>query len=89
MEFDPAYKEPHVRTADWLITILITNIPINGLIMLVVWALDKDTNLSKSNWAKAKLIWYAIAIGIVVLFLFVVGFGAFVGNFNNFDFTEF
>ncbi len=89
MELDPSYKEPYIRTGDWVITILITKIPIIGLIMLVVWAVDKESNPSKSNWAKAKLIWYAIYFAIALFFLFIVGFGVFVGFFDQFNFPEY
>ena len=53
---------------DWMITILITAIPLAGLIMLFVWAFGSNENPSKSNWAKATLIW--TAIGMVLAFFF-------------------
>ncbi len=89
MEFDPSYKQPYVRTGDWFITLLITKIPIVGLIMLIVWAVDKEGNPSKSNWAKAKLIWYAVGFGILLFFLFIIGFGTFMGLFDHFNFPDF
>lgn len=85
MNFDQSFKHPSVNTGDWLITILITNIPIVGFIMLIVWAFDKEGNPSKANWAKAKLIWYLIGFGLVILVLMIVGFGAITGVFENFD----
>lgn len=84
MNFDQSLKHPSVNTGDWLITILITNIPIVGFIMLIVWAFDKEGNPSKANWAKAKLIWYLIGFGLVILVLMMVGFGAITGVFENF-----
>ena len=53
---------------DWMITILITAIPLAGIIMLFVWAFGSNENPSKSNWAKATLIW--AAIGMVLAFFF-------------------
>jgi Na+/phosphate symporter len=51
---------------DWIITILITAIPLVGFIMLFVWAFGSNENPNKSNWAKASLIW--VAIGMVLAF---------------------
>jgi hypothetical protein len=74
---------------DWIITILITAIPLVGFIMLFVWAFGSNENPNKSNWAKASLIW--VAIGMVLMFflwgtiaaLFVAGGGA--DNFDSFN----
>ena len=62
-----------VKTVEWVLTILITSIPIVGFIMLFVWAFGSNTNESKANWAKAALIWFAIIIGIYILFALVFG----------------
>lgn len=53
---------------DWMITILITAIPLVGFIMLFVWAFGGGTHPSKKTWAQASLIW--VAIGIVLMILF-------------------
>lgn len=53
---------------DWIITILITMIPVVNLVMLFVWAFSKDENPNKSNWAKANLVWMVISIILAVLF---------------------
>jgi heme/copper-type cytochrome/quinol oxidase subunit 2 len=53
---------------DWMITILITAIPLVGFIMLFVWAFGSNENPNKSNWAKASLIWVAIAM-VLTFFL--------------------
>jgi len=63
---------------DWLITILITAIPIVNIIMLFVWAFGgSDTNLNKKNWAKATLIWFAIIFVLYFIFAVIFGVGAF------------
>ncbi len=49
-----------MSVGDWLITMIVTSIPIVGLIMLLVWAFSSGTNESKKNWAKAALIFYVI-----------------------------
>lgn len=53
---------------EWFVTILITSIPLVGLIMLFVWGFGSNPNTTKANWAKATLIWYGIAI--VLFFMF-------------------
>lgn len=62
-----------VSVKDWIITILITAIPLVGLIMLFVWAFGDGAQPSKKNWAIATLIWYAIMIVLVILFFIVFG----------------
>jgi len=57
-----------MSTKDWFITLLITYIPLVGLIMLLVWAFDSSTNLNKKNFAKASLIWVLVGIGLAIIF---------------------
>ena len=59
-----------VSVGDWMITYLILCIPIVNIIMLFVYAFGSDTQPSKANWAKASLIWFAIAF---VLYLALFG----------------
>lgn len=61
-------QAPVVSTQEWIITILITTIPIINLIMLLIWAFSKEENPNKANWAKANLIW--MLVGIILLMLF-------------------
>jgi hypothetical protein len=89
MDFNEQFKHPPINTGEWFITILITNIPLIGFIMLVVWAFDKQGNPNKANWAKAKLIWYAAGIGIAILVLMLVGFGSITGIFDNIPWDDF
>jgi len=57
-----------MSTKDLFITLLITYIPLVGLIMLLVWAFDSSTNLNKKNFAKASLIWVLVGIGLAIIF---------------------
>lgn len=61
MELEQQRQEV-ISTKDWVLTILITSIPILNIIMLFVWAFGGGTVKSKSNWAKAMLIWMIVAI---------------------------
>lgn len=62
-----------VSVKDWMITILITAIPLVGLIMLFVWAFGSGAQPSKVNWAKASLIWLAIFIALYIVGIFMFG----------------
>jgi hypothetical protein len=56
-----------MSTKDWIITLLISFIPLVGFVMLFVWAFGSGENPNKANWAKAALIW--AAVGCVLLML--------------------
>ena len=57
---------------DWIITFIITYIPLVGLIMLFVWAFGGDTHPSKKTWAQATLILFAGAIDLGFLFAGII-----------------
>jgi hypothetical protein len=59
-----------VSVGEWLITYLLLSIPLVNIVMLFVWAFGSSTHPSKANWAKASLIWVAIA---TVLYIVVLG----------------
>ena len=72
----PAYHlqdlENPISMGDWMVTILLTFIPCVNLIMLFVWAFGNNEPKSKSNWAKAYLIWIGIYTAlVVVLYIFI------------------
>lgn len=69
----PGRVSEEVSVKDWIITMLITAIPIVGLIMLFVWAFGDTNQPSKKNWAIATLIWYAIVIVLVIIFFIIFG----------------
>jgi hypothetical protein len=69
----PGMRRDDVSVGDWMITILITAIPIVGLIMLFVWAFGGGAPASKKNWAIATLIWFAIGIVLGIIFIIVFG----------------
>jgi hypothetical protein len=70
-------NKPVLSVGDWFVTILITAIPLVGLIMLFVWAFGSGTNPNKANWAKAQLIWMLIAIVISIFIFGVLGLSLF------------
>ncbi|MCP1308948.1 hypothetical protein [Paenibacillus tyrfis] len=68
---------PIITVKDWLVTLLILIIPVVNLIMLFVWAFGGGANPSKSNYAKAALIWMVIGFVLYlivgVLFIGLIG----------------
>ncbi|GGG81413.1 hypothetical protein [Paenibacillus radicis (ex Gao et al. 2016)] len=63
---------PIISVKEWMLMMLISIIPIVGIIMMFVWAFGEG-NPTKKNYYKAALLWSAIVlvlyILIVVLFL--------------------
>lgn len=80
-------RAPILSVGDWMINMLITAIPLVGIIMLFVWGFGDKENPTKANWAKATLIWYLIAFVIVIGFyaLIFAFFGSQIlnGDFGN------
>lgn len=70
-----------VSFKEWMITMLLCAIPLVNIIMLFVWAFGGNAKISKSNYAKAALVW--AAIGIVLYILLIAMFGALA--FSNFS----
>lgn len=75
-------SEKVMSVKDWIITFLITAIPLVGFIMLFVWAFGSGHNLNKSNYAKAVLIFTAIIL-ILYFIIFAMFFGAIMSSFSN------
>jgi len=70
---------------DWIITFIITYIPLVGFIMLFVWAFGDGTHPSKKTWAQATLIMMVIAIVLMIIFFGVIAsiLGSFVGGYQQ------
>lgn len=73
-EYDELKQAPVMKVKDWIVIYLIMLIPIVNIVMLFIWAFDKNINPNKSNWAKASLIWSAIVM--VLYILLIAAFGA-------------
>lgn len=69
----PVPQTRPMSVGDWMLTILLTAIPLVGIIMLFVWAFGSDTRSTKSNWAKAMLIWALIFIVLYAIIFAVFG----------------
>lgn len=71
-KFEDNNQKP-MSVKDWLITLLITAIPLVGLIMLFVYAFGGNENENRQNWAKAQLLLAAIIIGLLIVFFIIFG----------------
>ncbi len=65
-----------LTVGDWMIILLLISIPVINIIMLFVWALSSDTNETKSNFAKAVLMWF-----VVIIILWILLFASLAGIF--------
>ena len=61
---------PVMTMKDWVITLLITCIPMVGFVMLFVWGFSDSANPNKKNWARAALIMLAVS---TVLYFVIFG----------------
>ena len=73
--FAPA-KDMSVK--DWFLTLLLSYIPIVGLVMQIIWAAekpDKPEFSCRKNWAIASLIWTVIKYVLGTVLYFIIMFG--------------
>jgi hypothetical protein len=89
MDIHEEFKKPPVSLGDWVVSVLVTKIPLIGLIMLIVWALDKNIDPNKSNWAKAELIVSLIGLAIFIGFIAILGISFFTSFSEGFDSSQF
>ncbi|MDR0602871.1 MAG: hypothetical protein LBG80_01040 [Bacteroidales bacterium] len=61
-----------ISVKEWVITILFLVIPVVNIIMLFIWAFGKETSVTKSNFAKANLLWILIAFIVAVFFMLLL-----------------
>lgn len=71
-------QEKPISFLNWLGTMLLPYIPFIGsityLVMLFVWAFGRDSNPSKKNWARARLVVTLIGIiSLIILIAYVTG----------------
>lgn len=83
----------NMSVGQWVLTIFLSGLSIVGLILLFIWAFG-DTPQPKKNYARAMLIWQAIAFGIAILYIIGlfscvmsgVGSGEFDDIFRNYNY---
>lgn len=52
---------------DWIVTLILTGIPVLNLFMLLYWSLNRRTKRSKKNYARASLL-----LIFIVLILYII-----------------
>lgn len=82
-DFNSQQNEALISVGDWVVTILVTALPIIGIVMLFVWGFGSGTPVSKANYAKAALIWLAISIVLSFLIFALFGTALFMGAIEN------
>ena len=61
---DEDYNE--ISTGEWIVSLILSYIPLIGLIMLLVWAFGGGTSPTKANWAKAQLFIVVAIFGLAI-----------------------
>ncbi len=56
----------YISVGSWMLMMLITAIPIVGVIMIFVWAFVGD-NESRKNYFRAILMWFVVLFSMVIL----------------------
>lgn len=76
---DNSVSSETVTLGDWIVTMILSGIPIVGLIMILVWAFGGGAKPSKKNYARAVIIMAIIGIvlGIVFGIIFSILFAGF------------
>ena len=71
MAYNQLPERPDESVGSWMITLLITPIPLVGFIYILVLAFGSAAAPSKRNFARAALIWQIIC-GLVAVLFFVL-----------------
>ncbi|GAB4297388.1 MAG: hypothetical protein Kow0098_21490 [Ignavibacteriaceae bacterium] len=72
--FPQPANQGQMTVGDWLITLIITAIPLVGFIMLFVWAFGGGAQPSKKTWAQATLLFMLIMLVLWIVLISVIGF---------------
>ena len=65
-------ENKEMSPSDWVLTLFLVSLPLIGFILLIVWAVGDDSNLTRKNFAKGSLILYAIILSLTIVF-FIFG----------------
>ncbi|MEI8200866.1 MAG: hypothetical protein WCG21_12455 [Eubacteriales bacterium] len=82
---DNSVSSETVSLGDWIVTMILSAIPIVGLIMILVWAFGGGAKPSKKNYARALIIMAIIGIvlGIISSILFAGIFASIANNISS------
>lgn len=82
---DNSVSRETVSLGDWIVTMILSSIPIVGIIMILVWAFGEGAKPSKKNFARALIIMTLIGIvlSIISSILFAATFATIAENFSS------
>ena len=72
-----APEHPADSVGSWMLALLLTALPVIGIIYVLVLAFGGSASTSRCNWARAMLIWQIIGVIIGVLFVALGGWALF------------
>lgn len=75
-----APEHPADSVGSWMLALLLTALPVIGIIYVLVLAFGGSASTSRCNWARAMLLWQLIALIIVVIAFFALGGPALFSN---------
>lgn len=75
-----APEHPADSVGSWMLALLLTALPVIGIIYVLVLAFGGSASTSRCNWARAMLLWQFIALIIVVIAFFALGGPALFNN---------
>lgn len=79
---------PPITTGSWLVTIILSTIPVVNLIALFYWSFSKTADPNKANWSRAMLIWILISIILFIAVAAISGISIFGLLSKGSDFIE-
>lgn len=69
-------RAPAVSLGQFTLMELAARIPVVNLVCFCIWGFGDDVNPNKKNWARSRLIWMGISLGLSILAI-MVGVGVF------------
>ena len=72
-----APEHPADSVGSWMLALLLTALPVIGIIYVLVLAFGGSASTSRCNWARAMLIWQIVGVIIGVLFVALGGWALF------------
>jgi phosphatidylserine synthase len=57
-----------ISVSNWLLTFIVTAIPILNIVVILYWSLSKNTHPSKMNYARAMILLFVIGVVLYAIF---------------------
>lgn len=66
-------KAELITTKEYILMMVLFAIPIVGIVFMFIWGFGSDTPINKKNYARAMLIFMAIAVAISIIISVIMG----------------